>query len=503
MLTGKHSTDRAEWARLPSVVVRLRMVQWKPREQQFMNTASAISTSAVPTRRIAELQQLDAISQLPHAELAVLAQFAVLRAFEPHGTIFAERTIARTAYIVLHGAVEQSMRDSDGSEVMISLLGRGDVFGEGGLFGVRYRRTTVRATTRSYVLQWAYADLQAHSPQLPQFFAALRTRFRERLLQTTLARVPLLAPLTPLERLDIAEQLDDQRVERETEILTVGGTSAGLYIIAEGQARVIHNGYPVAVIEPGDVFGEMSLLDNQPHEATIVAWTPVHLLLLPRPTFEYLLDRHPDLARGLRALADQRRKGDRTPAHIATTERLIETGIARGRMVLARETERCPPECKRCEDACADRFVVPRLRMNGEVFGDLQAVDSCHHCRWGAECVEACPEDAFRLTNEGHLVVTERCTGCGACVDACPYDAVSQVPIYPPATNPLTWLLQRTGRQQPTTFRANKCDACTDHDDYACVTACPTGALQWIPVEELYDHHARPTPQGALPTRAP
>jgi Fe-S-cluster-containing hydrogenase component 2 len=35
------------------------------------------------------------------------------------------------------------------------------------------------------------------------------------------------------------------------------------------------------------------------------------------------------------------------------------------------------------------------------------------------------------------------------------------------------------------TQRANKCDLCHGYDDLACVSACPTGALQLMPVEEL------------------
>ena len=435
--------------------------------------------------RVAELQQLDSIQSLPLAEVRLLSEHATLRLFEPHTTIMAEGNPSRHVFLLLSGTAKQTMRDQDGDDLVLTLLGRGDLFGEGVLFGLRDRRTTVHTLTRVYVLQFKAADLLGHADQLTTLFSSLRVRFRERLLQITLGRVTLLAPLTPAERLDISQQLDDLRVERGTEIIRAGEMSEGLYIIAEGQAVVVHQEAQIAVLEPGSVFGEMSLLDDEPHEATIVALTPVHLLILPRITFDYLLARRADVAAGLHQLAQQRRRHDREPDHIAVMEGLIETGIIRGKLALVRQPDLCDPNCHRCRDACGARFELPRLDFSGQFFGSFESADVCRHCQWGAECVAACPEDAFRLNQDGHLIVTDRCTGCGACVDACPYHAINQVPVYPAANTPLAWLLRHTHRVEPAMLRANKCDACYGYDDHACISACPTNALQWIPVEQL------------------
>jgi CRP-like cAMP-binding protein/Fe-S-cluster-containing hydrogenase component 2 len=457
-----------------------------------MYTLSPNSQVDQPTlSRIAELQQLDSIQDLPLTEVGLLAEHAILRVFEPHTTIIVEGEPARHVFLILSGTAEQAIRDPEGEDILLTLLGRGDLFGEGSLFGLRYRRTTVRAMTRTFVLQFKVADLQMRADQLTQFFSSLRVRFRERLLQTTLARVTLLAPLTLAERLDISQQLDDQRITRGTEIIRAGNVSEGLYIIAEGQAVVVHEDRKIAVLEPGDVFGEMSLLDDEPHEATIFALTPVHLLILPRPIFDYLLTRRADVADGLRQLAQQRKQRDRKPNHIAKIEQLIETGVIRGKMALARQPELCDPSCHRCEDACGQRFDLPRLHFSGQMFDTLEAADTCRHCQWGAECVEACPEDAFRLDQDGHFIVTDRCTGCGACVTACPYQAINQVPFYPPANTMLTWLLRHTHKVEPSLMRANKCDTCHGYDDHACISACPNGALQWIPVEQLLQTTAK------------
>ena len=51
---------------------------------------------------------------------------------------------------------------------------------------------------------------------------------------------------------------------------------AHLYILAEGRIEVLRGSTQVAVVsEPGSVFGEMSVLLNTPHTATVRALSPV------------------------------------------------------------------------------------------------------------------------------------------------------------------------------------------------------------------------------------
>lgn len=98
-----------------------------------------------------------------------------------------------------------------------------------------------------------------------------------------------------------------------------------------------------------------------------------------------------------------------------------------------------------------------------------------------------CPVDAFSLLEQGTLTITDQCTGCGACLDACPYHAITQLPVYPAPRTALEHIHFRLRPPAPQGYKANKCDGCAGHADHACVAACPTGALQWIPVERLYE----------------
>ena len=59
-------------------------------------------------------------------------------------------------------------------------------------------------------------------------------------------------------------------------LLSEGETSGRLYILAEGSVEVLRGDTQVALVdEAGSVFGEMSVLLNRPHTATVRAVSPV------------------------------------------------------------------------------------------------------------------------------------------------------------------------------------------------------------------------------------
>jgi CRP/FNR family transcriptional regulator, cyclic AMP receptor protein len=66
-----------------------------------------------------------------------------------------------------------------------------------------------------------------------------------------------------------------QQVEAGTELLSEGTTSGHLYVLAEGALEVVRGDTQVALVtEPGAIFGEMSVLLDTPHTATVRAVIP-------------------------------------------------------------------------------------------------------------------------------------------------------------------------------------------------------------------------------------
>jgi hypothetical protein len=78
-----------------------------------------------------------------------------------------------------------------------------------------------------------------------------------------------------------------------------GDTSADLYIIQDGRLELVRRDAGelkhVAVLEPGDFFGEMSLLDGTPREVTARALTAFTALRLDGATFREVARENPEI----------------------------------------------------------------------------------------------------------------------------------------------------------------------------------------------------------------
>jgi CRP-like cAMP-binding protein len=73
------------------------------------------------------------------------------------------------------------------------------------------------------------------------------------------------------------------------------------FVIADGQAKATARGSGSASLGPGDVVGEMSLLDQGPRSATVTAKTEMHLLVLSSRSFSALIYQVPLVARRIMA----------------------------------------------------------------------------------------------------------------------------------------------------------------------------------------------------------
>ncbi len=71
------------------------------------------------------------------------------------------------------------------------------------------------------------------------------------------------------------------------------------FLILDGTASVDVATETRGPLRPGAFFGEMSLLDGGPRSATIVAETPVRLLVITRRNFSVLLEDVPGLTQSL------------------------------------------------------------------------------------------------------------------------------------------------------------------------------------------------------------
>ena len=130
-------------------------------------------------------------------------------------------------------------------------------------------------------------------------------------------RVPLFALLTSAQAESVADAVVKRRFKRGEVVVEQGNKSNTLFILLTGRARVItadKRGREVilATLQPGDYVGEMSLIDNQVHSATVRAEVQTDMLSLGRAEFARCLPENSSMAYAImKGLVQRLRHADR------------------------------------------------------------------------------------------------------------------------------------------------------------------------------------------------
>jgi len=129
-----------------------------------------------------------------------------------------------------------------------------------------------------------------------------------------LRRIGLLSGCSDSDLALLGRAADEVSLQSGSELTRQGDIGREAFVLLAGRAEVVRDGTTVAHLGPGDVIGELSLLDGGPRSATVVAQTDVDVLVLSRPAFAAVLDEIPTLAhRLLVALARRLRAAEDDP----------------------------------------------------------------------------------------------------------------------------------------------------------------------------------------------
>ncbi len=127
-----------------------------------------------------------------------------------------------------------------------------------------------------------------------------------------LRNVPLFAGLSKKELEKLARASDEVKMTAGSLIVDQGQTGREAFVLLDGTVTVKRNGRKVTTLGPGDVLGEMSLLDHGPRTATVVCDTDCTMLVLEQRHFIGVLDDLPGLGvKLLETLAGRIRELDR------------------------------------------------------------------------------------------------------------------------------------------------------------------------------------------------
>lgn len=136
-------------------------------------------------------------------------------------------------------------------------------------------------------------------------------------------RVSLFSKLTPDQAEALASTVYKKRFKRGEILVEQGQKSDALYIVLTGRTRVLmtdSKGREVilATLASGDYVGEMSLIDDEPHSATVVADQQVDVLVLGRNSFLRCLGENMEMAHAvMRVLVQRLRKASENISSLA------------------------------------------------------------------------------------------------------------------------------------------------------------------------------------------
>ena len=132
-----------------------------------------------------------------------------------------------------------------------------------------------------------------------------------------LRRVPLFSLLTVAQAEVISGAVIKRRFKRGEALVEQGQKSNALFILLTGRARVMTSdsrGREVilATLAQGDYLGEMSIIDNEPHSATVRAEVQTDVLMLGRSEFARCLTENASMSLVvMRGLVKRLRHADR------------------------------------------------------------------------------------------------------------------------------------------------------------------------------------------------
>jgi len=125
-----------------------------------------------------------------------------------------------------------------------------------------------------------------------------------------LKRVPLFAGCSKAELREVALSADELDLRDGYVLTREGKPGREFFVLIEGTARVTKGEKKLAALRSGDWFGEIALLTHTPRTATVIATSPVRVLVITDRAFRRVVETMPRIAIKVLASVGQRLEHD-------------------------------------------------------------------------------------------------------------------------------------------------------------------------------------------------
>ncbi|HST15735.1 MAG TPA: cyclic nucleotide-binding domain-containing protein [Gaiellaceae bacterium] len=114
-------------------------------------------------------------------------------------------------------------------------------------------------------------------------------------------QIPMFRHLSQSELERIAGWLQSFSIPEGDLLVREGAAAHEFFLIEDGEAAVLEDGERVAVLGPGDFFGEIGLVETGRRTASVVATTPMDVIVMYGPEFERMKVELPTVADQIQA----------------------------------------------------------------------------------------------------------------------------------------------------------------------------------------------------------
>ena len=159
------------------------------------------------------------------------------------------------------------------------------------------------------------AGMSVPYPKRDLFYAPMPPREVDREAQRSvlLKRSDLFGALDEAEVNQVADELVERHFAAGQDVVRQGDEGSSMFVVVDGLLNVFVESagieQKVAQLEPGEMFGEMSLLTGAPRAATVRVATACTLYEIQQATFASILEHRPELTQRLSEVIAARQRG--------------------------------------------------------------------------------------------------------------------------------------------------------------------------------------------------
>ncbi len=239
------------------------------------------------------------LSELGRESFIAVARSLTILRLKDGDLVMRQGDVGDSLFLVASGELRVFVAAPEGSKDVAHLF-ENTLFGEMALITGQPRTASVAVVGEADVIQVSKTALLHVIAGVPSVREALDRFSRERLIKNLLQTSPLFVPFTKSQQGELLRRFEGHEMEAGVDIIREGERGQGLFLILSGEVDVIAHAtsadrVKLAHLRAGDMFGEMSLVTDQPTTATVRAATPTTVLFLAREYVERLGEAVPEI----------------------------------------------------------------------------------------------------------------------------------------------------------------------------------------------------------------